>query len=439
MLIYEDQLGDALEGLLGDGADDLSAIAAGLNERNFKSPSAEPWTAETLAAELSRLAARTGAWGSGGILRPNKDRPSVANGRQPGLVPSSADILKTGLLNHWYLVCRASEIDAKPIRLTRLGRDIALWRDGKGKIHAIEDYCPHRGARMSAGHVVNDALACAYHGVTLDGTGVVVGVPPVLNCPMLGRKLVEAYPAHEFGGAIFLYFSDGIDGNVPAFEPPEEMTSPEWSGFLFSEEWDCNYRLPLDNRLDPIHGSYLHTDTFTLSYGVKQSAIKLEQKDNGFIIERDNQRGINIDRTWVEYRPGNNYWIRTEIPYPKKAGGGMFRILGHVTPIDEHHTYFWVFRCKKSVGWRRDLWRFLYQNRLEKRHDDVAAQDRAIMEGIPNHLADREMLIQTDVGIGRIRMIYRREAERQAERLAEHARLNAKEARASQVRVSTAS
>src|SRR3954451_14882016 len=104
------------------------------------------------------------------------------------------DLLATGLLNHWYLVCRSQDVGAKPIRLTRLGRDIALWRDAAGAVHAIEDFCPHRGARMSMGHIVEDGLACAYHGVTVDGGGVVRAVPPVANCPMVGRKAVTAYP-----------------------------------------------------------------------------------------------------------------------------------------------------------------------------------------------------------------------------------------------------
>lgn len=415
---YEDQLGDALEKSLGDGdADDLASLASGLNGLDIAPVAGGSWTAASLEAELSRLASETGNWGNAGTSHPNSSK-----GNSPPLrMPLSADeILETGILNQWYLVCRASDVGAKPIRITRLGRDIALWRDAAGTVHAIEDLCPHRGARMSAGHVVEGGLACAYHGVTVDGSGMVTSVPPVLACPMVGQKRVAGYPAREAVGAIFLYFSDGLTDDVPELDLPEELRSSEWSGFLYAKEWDCNYQLPLDNRLDPIHASYLHTETFTLAYGVKQSTIKLQPTTNGFIIERDNQRGVNIDRTEVAYRPGSNYWIQTEIPYPKAAGGNFFRILSHITPIDANRTYFWVFRCQKSTGWRRDLWRFLYRNRLEQRHDYVVDQDREIMEGIRTDLREREMLIQTDVGIGRIRRMYRREAEEQAARLKAH-------------------
>ena len=342
------------------------------------------------------------------------------NDRVPHLIssgmklPATADeMLETGILNQWYLVCRSSDVTAKPIHLKRLNQDIALWRDADGKVNAIEDFCPHRGARMSKGHVVPEGLACVYHGVTIDGGGVVRAVPPVHDCPMVAQKLTASYPAREAAGAVFLYFSNGTSTEVPELDLPEELTSPEWSGFMHAEEWKCHWTLPLENRLDPMHAPYLHAVSFTLSYGVKQSHLKIIDRPDGFIIERDNQRGVNIDHTEIIYKPGSNFWIWTEIPYPKCVGGNFFRILSHITPVDRERTYFWVFRWQKSSGWRRDMWRFLYRNRLEKRHLDVLDQDRHIMEDIPADVRKREMLIQSDVGIARMRRMMRQEAEAQ--------------------------
>ncbi len=334
--------------------------------------------------------------------------------RAPHALPATADeMLKSGLLNQWYLVCRSEDLATKPIRLTRLNQHMALWRDAAGRVHAVEDFCPHRGARLSMGHVVSEGLACWYHGLTVDGEGVVRAVPPVHECPMVGRKAIAAYPVREAVGAVFLYFSNGTSGEIPELELPPELTSDEWSGFLHAAEWNCHWTLPLENRLDPMHAPFLHAVSFTLSYGVKQSLIQLHQTAHGFVIERDNQRGVNIDRTEVVYRPGSNFWIRTDIPYPKCAGGNYFRIISHLTPIDHERTYFWVFRWQKSSGWRRDLWHFLYRNRLEQRHLDVLEQDRSIMEGIPADVRERETLIQSDVGIARIRRMMSQEAEAQ--------------------------
>lgn len=332
---------------------------------------------------------------------------------------TAEDILKTGLLNQWYLVCRASEVGGKPIALKRLNRKIALWRDAAGAVHCVEDVCPHRRAPLSLGRVVPEGLSCAYHGLTVDGTGTVTAVPPVHDCPLVGRKMITGYPVREAADAIFVYFSDGLDDYVPELELPMQLTSDKWSGFIYAEEWQCNYRMSLDNRLDPMHAIYLHAESFTLAYGVKQSVIKINDTPTGFFIERDNQRGVNIDRTEVVHKDGNNYWVFTSIPYPKAAGGNFFTIISHQTPIDDKRTLVWFMRYQESQGWRRNMWRFLYKNRLEERHRHVVEQDRVMLEGISHDTEQRESLIQTDVGVARIRRLYALEAEKQARRINE--------------------
>jgi hypothetical protein len=57
----------------------------------------------------------------------------------------------------------------------------------------------------------------------------------------------------------------------------------------------------------------------------------------------------------------------------------------------------------------------------------VVAQDRDIMEGIPADAAEREYLIQCDIGVARLRRMQRAEAEEQARGLNEHRARNAAE------------
>lgn len=336
---------------------------------------------------------------------------------------SADDILETGLRNNWYLVCRAGDIGRAPVKLTRLCEDIVLWRDEAGQVRAVEDYCPHRGAPLSLGSVVQGKITCAYHGLQLDGAGVLVATPPTPDSPFVGRKCIKSYPVREAAGAVFMWFGDALHPDPPDMWLPEELASGEWSYFLYTATWKSNYLVTLDNRLDPLHGSYLHGDTYTLSYGKKDAQLKIADIEDGFEVWRDNQRGVNIDRTWMVHKPGQNYWIRTEIPYPKASGGNMFRIGGYPTPVDRDTTYFWVFRSQKSEpGWRRDLWRFLYKNRLERRHNIVVDQDKVMLETVPLAARSREILLQTDLGVARVRRIWRQEAERQARELAQQPR-----------------
>ena len=200
----------------------------------------------------------------------------------------------------------------------------------------------------------------------------------VVGCGRIGRSLIEkARPIFK---------------NIVGFDPAVTDQIP---GCTMASSLD---ELLKQSEIITMHAPYLHAVSFTLSYGVKQSVIQLHETPHGFVIERDNQRGVNIDRTEVIYKPGSNFWIWTDIPYPKQAGGNFFRILSHITPIDRERTYFWVFRWQKSSGWRRNLWRFLYKNRLEKRHLDVLEQDRVMMVGIPADVREREMLIYVPDG-----------------------------------------
>ena len=323
------------------------------------------------------------------------------------------DLLETGLRNYWYLVLPADEVTFKPVALKRLNRNIVLWRDESGAVQAVEDYCPHRGAPLSLGYVCEGKLTCAYHGLQLDGRGVIAATPATPDSPFVGQKAIKSYPAREFAEAIWVYFGDALHEEAPEPIFPEEITAPEWSSFLFTTTWNCNWQVALDNRLDPIHGSYLHANTFTLAYGRKDTELKVKKIKHGFSSWRSNQRGVNIDWNEVTFHPDNIFWVKTEIPYPMPIGGGFFRINAHPTPIDRDNTYVWFYRSCKVSGWERDMWRFLYKNRFEERNLEVVDQDRTVLEAIALEARQREMLLTTDVAVARMRRMMHEEAERQ--------------------------
>jgi hypothetical protein len=66
-------------------------------------------------------------------------------------------------------------------------------------------------------------------------------------------------------------------------------------------------------------------------------------------------------------------------------------------------------------GWQRNLWRFLYKNRLAQRSDFVLEQDRVMLEAIPLEARQREKLLQVDIAIARLRRMVKAEATRQFE------------------------
>lgn len=333
------------------------------------------------------------------------------------------DYLNQGLRGLWHPVCTSVQVKAnKPFARMIAGERIVLWRDTKGKVHCVEDYCPHRGAKLSLGEIHEDHLACRYHGVTVDGTGTIVRVPAMPECALEGRRPLTSYAAEEAGDAVFIYLPSADRPEPTEFRPPEELVSGEWEVFCCMTKWECSYRLSLDNGADPMHASYLHADSFTLAYGSKQDTMKLTKSETGFIIERVSQQGVNFDYSDIVANDDMIH-MRLDIPYPDGAGpGGPFRIIGFATPIDEgsHHSFFW--RCRKVSGLAAESWRFLYRAFLEDRHWHVLEQDRVMLESIPADARKREMLYQHDAGVSQLRriMVQKAKAHLDASQQAEH-------------------
>jgi nitrite reductase/ring-hydroxylating ferredoxin subunit len=65
-------------------------------------------------------------------------------------------------------VCSLEEIPAGEARaFTVEGYEVAIFNTGS-EVYAIENRCPHMGAELSEGELVNDAVCCHNHGWMID-------------------------------------------------------------------------------------------------------------------------------------------------------------------------------------------------------------------------------------------------------------------------------
>ena len=66
----------------------------------------------------------------------------------------------------WVKICAEDELTSKGVLSARVQEiDVAVFRLADGRLFALEDRCPHRGARLSAGVIYEtDKVACLDHG-----------------------------------------------------------------------------------------------------------------------------------------------------------------------------------------------------------------------------------------------------------------------------------
>ena len=161
---------------------------------------------------------------------------------------------------------------------------------------------------------------------------------------------------------MFLYFGVTADEAPAALTFPQELADEASYSNLCTASWNCNYQYALENVMDPMHGTYLHSSSHSMAEGDRKADMGLEPTDSGFIFKKNGQIGVNFD--WVEFGSSGAYWMRLSIPYKKRFGpGGHFWIIGMVVPEDKDHCRVFFWRIRKVKDWQRDMWRFMYRNR----------------------------------------------------------------------------
>ncbi len=413
---FADQLCTELLKVLGTADHQLETVLARLNAIALRPLGESAWTAENLSRALRQDLALPVAsqYHYATLVQGRGAHPARATKQEPRRTTEerARRLLRFGLRNQWYCVAASSEVKDRPTGMVRLGEQLVLWRDSTGRVHAMEDRCPHRGLALSVGAVAGDTIRCIYHGVEVDQHGVVRKVPGLPDCPLEGRKLLHHYPTVEHYGAIWAYF--GIeDGEPPDLKLPYELTDADWSAELHFDVWPGNYHYIYDNLLDPMHGIVLHGQTYTQSRGPHTDRVQVRENDGGFEVFREGQRGVNLD--WMEFVESDAaYYVRVEIPLPPSAGpGGPMHISFYVTPVDDNKTRITVFRSRRVVGWEKDLWHFLYHRKLKAIFDGVLAQDLIVANALPPW-PPQENLYQHDIGLIQMRRKLERLAQMQA-------------------------
>ena len=122
--------------------------------------------------------------------------------------------VEQGYPQSWFPVALAAEI--VPGRATGcdfLGTRVVVYRDAAGQAVVQGAYCPHLGADLSVGEVIDGQIRCAYHHWRFDCAGRCVDIPAGDRIPPGAR--IPTYPTAEAWGLVWAY-----NGDTPAFPVP---------------------------------------------------------------------------------------------------------------------------------------------------------------------------------------------------------------------------
>ncbi len=158
--------------------------------------------------------------------------------------------------NAWYVACTPDEIADKPLGRQICGEKIVFYRGAEGRVAALEDFCPHRGAPLSLGQVCEGELVCGYHGLKVGCDGRAVSMP---GQRVRGFPPTRSFPVVERHGFVWVWPGDAAQADPARIHPLEWADNPEWAygGGLYHVK--CNYRLMIDNLMDLTHEAYVHT------------------------------------------------------------------------------------------------------------------------------------------------------------------------------------
>ncbi len=158
-------------------------------------------------------------------------------------------------LDHWYVACTPDEIDAKPLGRMVCGQRLVFYRGAEGQAVALEDWCPHRGAPLSLGRVVEGRLVCGYHGLEMGCDGRTLAMP---GQRVRGFPPVRRYPVIERHGFIWLWPGDPARADEALLPDLHWAHDPAWAYGGGMYHIACDYRLMVDNLMDLTHETYVH-------------------------------------------------------------------------------------------------------------------------------------------------------------------------------------
>jgi phenylpropionate dioxygenase-like ring-hydroxylating dioxygenase large terminal subunit len=219
-------------------------------------------------------------------------KPTALASHTPGYIYTSPEIFRREkdeiFLKDWLCVARVEEFSQPGGYMTFriFDEPIIVTRNAAGDLGAFANVCRHRGVEVASGHGNTSEFSCPYHGWLYDLDGRLVGAPYMKEAAGFDPASCRLDPVRldTWAGWVFVNFDRAA---MPLAEFVVELENDfSWLGHedfpiaeKFEMEFDCNWKLIVENLLDFYHVATLHKETIGRRFDVL--AMKLNNKPEG--------------------------------------------------------------------------------------------------------------------------------------------------------------
>lgn len=224
----------------------------------------------------------------------------------------------------WYPVCLARDLVAgAPLGRDLLGTRLVIWRaPDTGRPVVQQAWCPHLGADLSGGQIVEGRLRCPYHHWSFDGSGACAHIPSGDRIPPAAR--IFTYPTAEAWGLVWAFNGESPDYPVPGIPDATEET--------IAFEANARADVPFDGWIAVSNGvDFQHLQTL---HGIPASAMPDEVTVDASGIEFDVQSpfhrqhgrisGTNCFAQHLRIGPKDMYMLFSGAPIEPGLSSGLF-------------------------------------------------------------------------------------------------------------------
>src|SRR5215467_628232 len=238
------------------------------------------------------------------------------------------------------------EPECPPVRVKLLSERFIAFRDTRGRLGLIDEFCAHRGVSLWFGRNEGNGLRCPYHGWKYDYTGQCVDVPSEPEETGFCRKIkLKSYPLVESGGILWAYM--GPPQDQPPFPAFEWTTLPATHCYTSKRWQECNYLQAMEGGIDSSHVSFLHSGalhTDPLHRGTKGALYQRDRSPKFEVVQSAGGLCIGVRRNAEE---GHYYWRVTQwiMPwYTMVPPYGDNALNAHAwVPMDDENCFTWTF------------------------------------------------------------------------------------------------